>query len=165
MHNWYVVAAQPGRESLAQTHLARQEFITFVPRRTRTVRHARRVRDIAAPLFPGYLFVMLDPAAVRWRSINGTIGVRYLIAAGDNPLPLPHGFVEELQRLSDEKGVVSFAPSLKIGERVAVMAGPFAGHVGRLARLDDKGRVRVLLDLLSTTVPVETRVTNLLPAA
>ncbi len=44
------------------------------------------------------------------------------------------------------------------------MSGPFAGHVGKLAKLDDRGRVRVLLELLSTEVPVETKITNLLPA-
>ncbi len=84
--------------------------MTFTPRRWRTVRHARRVRDVAAPLFPGYLFVSLDPGAVRWRSINGTVGVRYLIAAGDKPLPLPEGFVEALVKVADASGVVSFAP-------------------------------------------------------
>jgi transcriptional antiterminator RfaH len=164
MSRWYVVATQPGREALAERHLRRQEFNTFVARRWRTVRHARKVRDVASPLFPGYLFVFLDPQAVRWRSINGTVGVRYLIAAGDQPLALPSGFVEALIDVADASGVVSFAPMLEVGAQVSVMSGPFAGHVGKLAKLDDRGRVRVLLELLSTEVPVETRITNLLPA-
>jgi len=82
---WYVAAVQPGREDSAERHLARQGFATFAPRHLRTVRHARRAMTRKVPLFPGYLFVALDLARDRWRSVNGTFGVRGLVAAGPAP--------------------------------------------------------------------------------
>jgi hypothetical protein len=38
--------------------------------------------------------------------------------------------------------------SLKEGQRLKVTAGPFADLVGQLEWLDDKGRVRLLLELM-----------------
>jgi transcriptional antiterminator RfaH len=151
---WFVAATQAGKEDLASRHLRNQGFRVFAPRRPRTVRHARRVLTLLGPLFPGYIFVSFDRSAAAWRSINGTIGVRHLIAAGDSPVPLPREFVTGLAALADADGVVSFASELKVGGSVRLMSGPFAERIGELESLDSKGRVRVMLDLLSSKVPL-----------
>jgi transcription antitermination factor NusG len=38
-----------------------------------------------------------------------------------------------------------------------ILSGPFANFVDQLERLDAAGRVRVLLDMMGTTVPVAVR--------
>ena len=43
---------------------------------------------------------------------------------------------------------------LAIGDAVRVVAGPFAGALGVLQRLDGPARAQVLLDLLGGTVKV-----------
>jgi len=164
MTRWYVVATQPCREALAAAHLGNQDFQVFLPTRRKTVRHARRTSTIESPLFPGYLFLALDLRVNRWRAINGTVGVKYLVSAGSCPLALPPGFVEALQASADCNGRVSFAPALEVGASVALMSGPFAERIGLLDRLDSNGRVRVLLEIMSTTVPVETDALNVMPA-
>ena len=70
-------------------HLARQGFETYLPRYLKRRRHARRVEMLPAPLFPRYLFVAIDMATQRWRSISSTIGVTQLVCAGDVPAPVP----------------------------------------------------------------------------
>ena len=35
-----------------------------------------------------------------------------------------------------------------------VIAGPFANLIGSLEKLDERGRVRVLLELMGATIPV-----------
>lgn len=164
MRRWYVAATQPAREALALRHLRNQGFDAFLPRRAKTVRHARKLATVLAPLFPGYLFIELDPDQARWRSINGTIGVRQILSADARPLPLPLGFVENLVRISDPEGKLCFGPELKAGDRAVLLSGPFADRIGTLLSLDGKGRVKILLELLSATVPVETRADNLMPA-
>lgn len=144
---WYVAAVQPGRELVAARHLQRQGYRVFSPLRPRTVRHARRSATVLAPVFPGYLFVTFNRSAAAWRSINGTIGVRHIICAADHPLPLPGGFVEGLAQIADERGVLSQAPDMKVGDKVQLICGPFAERIGTLQSLDAKGRVAVLLDL------------------
>ena len=79
---WFVVQTQPNAENKAVAHLARQGFVTYLPRYLKRRRHARRVDIVAAPLFPRYLFVVIDMTAQRWRSIYSTVGVSRLICNG-----------------------------------------------------------------------------------
>jgi transcriptional antiterminator RfaH len=66
--------------------------------------------------------------------------------------------------MQDSSGVVSFASNLSIGQRVRLLAGPFAEMIGRLHWLDDAGRVEVLLELLGSHVRVRARAEALVPA-
>jgi len=152
---WYVAQTLAKREFGAVLQLDAQGFRTFLPYLMKTVRHARRTRLVKAAVFPGYLFVALDSRRDRWRSINGTIGVARLLTAGDGgPLPVPVGVVEALFAYLDDSGVCSFDRDLVIGQNVRVLVGPLAQAVGQLVRLDGRGRVRVLLEILGGKVHV-----------
>ena len=161
---WFVVMSQPARERLASIQLRNQELECFLPLRWKTIRNHRRIASVLAPLFPGYLFVRLGEAAAAWRAVNGTLGVRRLVMSGDRPLAAPEGFVEALIRAVGPDGAISFRAELRVGDRVSVLTGPFADRIGELVDMDDRGRVAVLLELLSTRVPVRTSVANLMPA-
>ncbi len=162
---WYVVHAQPHAESKAAFHLKQQGYSVFCPRYVKVVRHARRRMEILAPLFPSYLFLRLDVARERWRSVNGTSGVVRLIMQGESPQPVPRGVVEALRLQTGADGVMDWVPSFEIGQSVHVADGPFEGFVGTLERLDAAGRVRVLLDLLGRSVSVALDLQALAPAA
>lgn len=162
---WYVVAAQPGRENIAELHLEKQGFAVWMPRQLRVVRHARRRHEKHVPFFPGYMFVSLDIARQRWRSVNGTLGVRSLIMQGERPVPCPPGLVEGLQALTAEDGTFNAAAAMAPGDRVRIVSGPFAELVGTLVELDGPARGRVLLGLLQGEVPVTMNLAHLVPAA
>jgi transcription elongation factor/antiterminator RfaH len=151
---WYAVHAQPHREARAQVQLANQGFVTYLPKRLKTVRHARKLATINAPFFPRYLFVSLDLSIHPWRRVNNTFGVSTLVMAGDRPHPVPHGVVEAMIASTKENGILSFEQTLQVGGTVRLLAGPFAEQLGTLERLDDNGRVRVLLNILGGQVPV-----------
>jgi transcription antitermination factor NusG len=68
------------------------------------------------------------------------------------PQPVPVGMVESIIATTGEDGNVRFQFTLREGEKVRVTAGPFADLVGQLGRLDEKGRVRVLLGLMGGAV-------------
>ena len=141
------------REFGAAMQLEAQSFRVFLPYVGRTVRHARQTRAVRKAAFPGYLFVALDLRRDRWRSINGTIGVSRLITAGDGaPLPVPDGVVETLFAYLDESGACRFDRDLVVGQTVRVIAGPLAEAMGRLVRLDGRGRVQVLMEILGGQV-------------
>ena len=70
---WYVVRTHVQRELSAAHQLANQGFRVFVPRCWKNRRHARRVETISTPLFPRYIFTVVDKRRDRWRSINGTL--------------------------------------------------------------------------------------------
>jgi transcriptional antiterminator RfaH len=153
---WYVVQTQPHCEKKAVWHLERQGFDAYLPRYEKRRRHARRIETVAAPLFPRYLFVAIDMAAQRWRSIQSTIGVSRLVCNGDDPAVVAHGVVDGLRRREDERGFVQLdaRPRFAIGDKVRIVDGIFASCLGLFDGISDRERVAVLLDLLGRKVRV-----------
>jgi transcription antitermination factor NusG len=146
---WYVVHTLPQQEFQVEYQLRRQGFRPFLPRIARTVRHARKLRNVRAPAFSRYLFVPLDLSTCAWTPINGTIGVSRLIMAHGKPQPVPPGVVETLIDNTDGAGVLQFGDRLRVGQVVQILSGPFANAIGELERLDSNGRVKVLLDIMN----------------
>lgn len=162
---WFVVQTRPRKEVQAGINLENQGFQSFLPRISRTTRHARRSRTVLAPLFPRYLFVSLDLGREQWRSVNGTFGVSRLVSHGAWPTPVPHGLVEELIVLTEEVGAIDLRNALTPGDRVRFLSGPFAEAIGRLVALDDAGRARVLLELLGSEREISVAAEVLAPAS
>ena len=162
---WYVVHALPHREFGAANQLRFQNFETFLPVHLKTVRHARQFRTVKAAFFPRYLFVRLNLARDRWRSVNSTFGVSRLIMEGEVPKPVPLGIVEELAAITDREGLLSFAQRMQPGERVRILQGPFADHIGKLIDVDERSRVRILLEVMGFPVVVHTSGEQLAPVS
>lgn len=161
---WFVAQTLHNRENLASLHLAAQNFLPFLPRFRKTVRHARKLRETTVPVFPSYIFLGIDLQGDRWRAINGTFGVARLLTAGGRPLPVPEGVVESIIACLDEGGFVRLEAGLKPGQRVSVLSGPFARTIGVLDRLDGRARVRVLLEIMGAVVAVAMDSSNLTAA-
>ena len=152
---WYVAMTVPRKERLAATQLDNQHYRSFLPLQLETHRHARKFTTVLAPLFPRYIFVILDIERQRWRSVNGTFGVQHLITDGERPSAVAPGIVETLVQSSDRRGALTYkADELAIGDPVKLVSGPFAGSLGILQRLDGAGRVQILLSLLGGSVKV-----------
>ena len=151
--SWYVVQTQPCAEEKAKWHLIKQGFASYLPRYRRRVRHARKVQQVLRPLFPSYLFVRLDPQACRWRSINGTIGVRHILTDGVMPRFIDSTVISDIMAREDEAGAVRLArPVFRPGQSVRVTDGPFTDVRGLIEEMRDEDRVVVLLSLLGRKV-------------
>ena len=162
MKRWYVAYTHAGAESVAEGHLTRQGFGAYVPRYLKERRHARRRDVIKAPLFPRYLFVELDVERERWRSVNSTYGISYLVSMGSHPSPVPDGVVEEIRARENNENIIEIPDKAPFepGEVVQITGGALADQVGRFIGMDDRYRVSVLLEMLGRGVriqlPVET---------
>jgi transcription elongation factor/antiterminator RfaH len=162
---WFLVHTLPRSERRARLHLEAQGFRTHLPQISKTIRHARKLRMIRAPLFPSYLFVKLDLDRDRWLSVRSTFGVSLLFTCDGQPVPVPAGVVEALIAHAGEAKLALFDDGLREGQQVRILSGPLADFLGTLDRLDENGRVRVLLCWMNTTVPVAIDRSRLLPAA
>jgi transcriptional antiterminator RfaH len=153
---WYVVQSQPNAELKALAHLNRQGFATYLPRYMKRRRHARRVEYVPAPLFPRYLFVGIDIAAQRWRSVFSTVGVSRLVCNGEMPTPIADEIINALKTREDESGLVrlQLRPNFRAGDAVRVLDGVFADCLGLYEGMRDSDRVAILLDLLGRKVRV-----------
>jgi transcriptional antiterminator RfaH len=153
---WFVAHTQPHAEAKATSHLNRQGFEIYFPRYLKRRRHARRIETVAAPLFPRYLFVAVDIAAQRWRSIYSTIGVARLVCNGDQPTAVPDGIVEALKCREDTNGFIKldYRPPFRPGDKVRVLDGAFSSCLGLFESMAERERIAILLDLLGRKVRV-----------
>lgn len=160
---WYVVQTQPHAETKAIFNLKQQSFEIFCPWLLKNVRHARKVRKVQVPLFPGYVFLSMDIAQTQWRRINSTFGVMHLIMQGSRPQAVPLSVIDTLRSRVDDNGVVNWSNNLHVGQMVRISRGAFADWVGPLEYLDARGRVQVLLAIMGREVNVSLHVSCLVP--
>jgi transcriptional antiterminator RfaH len=153
---WYVVQTQVNAEAKAARNLERQGFEVYFPRYLKRRSHARKIEKIAAPLFPRYLFVRIDMATQRWRSIQSTFGVSHLVLNGSDPASVAQPIVSSLKAREDERGYIRLdqRPKFTMGEKVRVLTGAFAENLGLFDGVADRYRIAVLLDLLGRKVRV-----------
>jgi transcription antitermination factor NusG len=72
------------------------------------------------------------------------------------PLPIDPQIVAEIRSRAEVRLEVGWQPNFYNGDAVVVEQGPFRGLQGVFdGTLSSKGRVRVLLDLVSRQTPVE----------
>lgn len=156
MKQWFVVHTQPCKENMAAQHLSEQGFDVYLPRFKKIRRHARKVEEILAPLFPRYLFIGIDLAVDRWRSINGTRGVAYLLTQDNRPSLVPSDIIDDLKSQETIEGLlpVDSLSAFTKGEKVRILEGAFEGHTAVFSALNDKERVELLLNCLGRETSV-----------
>jgi transcriptional antiterminator RfaH len=154
---WYVVHTHAHAEETAKRNLVQQGFTAFLPQYAKKRRHARKTETVRAPLFPRYLFVAIDVARARWRTISSTIGVQHLICHGEAPVPVPNGVIDDIRARADEKGLVPVTQDIpfKKGDVVQVTSGALAQQVGLFDCASDEERVFLLLDMLGRQVRIK----------
>ena len=150
---WFVAQLRPQGLTRAITHLHRQGFETFAPELAATSTRAGARRQTRKPLFPGYLFVSFDPLARGWTAINATRGIARLILNDPRrPAPLPADLMAGLMARCDSTGLLLPPADLQVGDRIRVLAGPFADLVTQIETLPDQERIGVLIDLMGRKV-------------
>jgi len=147
--DWYLVQVKPNRDRIAERNLLRQGFDVFRPWQETTRRRRGSFSDTRRPLFPGYLFAGLAPRQSRWSAIDATYGVARLVRfGGAPPRPLPGELVAGLAARCDGEGRLLREDALVPGDRVRVVAGPFADMVSTVDGLAPDRRVLLLLEIL-----------------
>lgn len=153
---WFVVQTQVNSEAKASRNLLRQGFNVYLPRYLKRRSHARKIEQVAAPLFPRYMFVQIDMATQRWRSIQSTFGVSHLVLNGSEPASVTDGVIATLKAREDDRGLIRLDRSTRfaVGDKVRVLAGAFVDSLGLFEGLGDRDRIAILLDFLGRKVRV-----------
>lgn len=162
---WYAVHTQVNAEAKAMWHLGNQGFEAYLPRYSKQRRHARRVEQVTMPLFPRYLFVRLDVETQQWRSINGTVGVAYLLTNGERPLAVGEDVISAVRAREGEDGLVRLASAIFAKDQlVRVAEGPLADTEGLFQEMSDGQRATLLLTLLGRSVRVTVPLAKIIAA-
>lgn len=163
---WYVVYTHPREEHIADENLARQGFVTYWPRYRKRVNHARSVKEVAASLFPRYLFAAFDPTATGWRTIRSTRGVIDLVRNGFEPTPVSPRLIEEMRAREDQAGCVVLGRQVQLvkGQSITLKGDAFKGHNLIFETMKDAERVVALFTLLGREFKVEVPLGSISPA-
>jgi len=150
---WYVIYTKPKGEELACFHLRLKGIDVFFPRLL--LPGSLRKRKPMIPLFPNYLFVRIQ-IFEGYHHVAWSPGVKRFVAFNSIPTPLDVNVVKYLMQQANSDGIIKARSKLKVGEEVLMNGGPFEGLIGIIKEPPNaKGRLRVLLDLLSRQVQVE----------
>jgi transcriptional antiterminator RfaH len=164
--SWVAAGTHSHKQSTAIRNLLGQGFEAYCPLVRRRWRHARKVQEVLRPLFPGYVFVAINPTKQRWRPILSTVGIRTLVRFGDSFGMLPSRFVESL-RSHEIEGAVSLysqPSSYEPGDQVRLCDGPFEGLIATVLAVEDHARLQILMHLLNRGVRVRVPTNTVAPA-
>jgi transcription elongation factor/antiterminator RfaH len=154
-YSWYVLHTRSRFENVVYDGLYKKSMEVFLPKIKVPSRRRDRKLMIKVPLFPGYLFVKTDLNPYRHLEIVKTTGAVSLIGNRDGPIPVPSETVESLKIMVATDHPVTTGTRLTKGDRVMVVAGPFAGVTGTFVRYRGKGRVVVNIEALGQHAGVD----------
>jgi transcriptional antiterminator RfaH len=153
---WFCIKTKPRQEAVAERHLrALGEVEIVFPRLRRTRRGHSQNKVVVEPLFPSYLFVSFDPTE-KQNTVRSTRGVLHLVSRNQQPVIVGDDVIAELRTLGPDAILSVLDEELKVGGKVRIIRGIFAGTEGEVLRLQTpQARIAVLLNLLGSEQPVE----------
>ena len=156
---WYLVQCKPNAAQIAVHNLENQSFGTFLPLQEITKRKGKIFQRQIRPLFPGYVFVQIDPNHGPWRQVNSTRGVARLVRLGAEPSVVPNGIVEALMARCDKQSMLCQTSKIRssqlhAGNRAQVKQGPFSGFVATISDIKPNNRINILIDIMGQTTKV-----------
>jgi transcription antitermination factor NusG len=148
---WQVVYLRPRLEKKTAEICRMNGIPHYLPVRTRTRTYQRRKVTTELPVFPGYLFVAVDaPQKLVLQKTNHVL--RFLEPSR------PYRMLRQLVQI---RRALRIDPALRpvqllaAGTRVRIVAGPFMGIEGVVARLASTMRVVLTVELLGQGLVVQ----------
>jgi transcriptional antiterminator NusG len=150
---WFALQVRMRYEAGVADHLKGKGYEWFLPLYKARRRWSDRIREVDAPLFPGYLFCRFNPH--NRLPILKTPGVTQIVGYNHVPIPVDEHEIEAIRRLV-ASGVPNFPCAyLEVGSKVRIEAGALRGLEGVLTELKGKRRLVLSITLLQRSVAVE----------
>ncbi len=82
----------------------------------------------------------MDLEIARWRSVNGTPGVSYLLMNQERPALIPNSIIDGLKAQESLEGLASVGSLVVFikGDKVRILEGTFKDYTATFEKLDDK---------------------------
>ena len=151
--HWYALHTYPRHEKRVYQDLGSRAIECFLPlyETVHRWKNGCKVR-VELPLFPGYLFVRIDPRQ-RFKALS-LPGAVSMVGSVSGPWPLPDAEIVSLRaRLQSRK--FEPHPYLAVGQKVRIKSGPLADLTGFLVRQSGGLRVVISVDMIRQAAAVE----------
>lgn len=150
---WFAVQVRTCAETSAANHLQSNGYECFLPLGKTRRRWSDRMKELEAPLFPGYLFCRFD--VYNRLPILKTPGVLQIIGAGKVPIPVEETEIAAIQRLGQSGLTTQNWPFLQVGQTVRIEHGPLRGLPGIVVGIKSQLKLILSVTLLQRSVAVE----------
>jgi transcription termination/antitermination protein NusG len=149
---WFAFRLRANFERSVAAALQTRGISAFLPSYSEQVRWSDRFKTVERLLYPGYLFVRCDLAALpQVLSLSGVLSV---LDSNIKPCSIPAQEIENVKRvLESPLSVMPAAPA--VGERVTVIRGPLEGASGVVVREGRKATLVVSISMMGRGVAVE----------
>ena len=153
LYPWFALQVRMRHEGDVSDHLQGKGYEWFLPLYKSRRRWSDRVKEVDAPLFPGYLFCRFNPHDRL--PILKTPGVTQIVGYNHVPVPVDEQEIIAIRRLI-ASGVPNFPCAyLEVGSKVRIDAGALRGLEGILMDVKGKRRLVLSITLLQRSVAVE----------
>lgn len=150
---WFAVQVRTRWEASTAVLLGGKGYDTFLPTYKAKKRWGGRVKELSAPLFPGYVFCKFD--AQRRLPVLVTPGVIAIVGRGKVPTAVDDNEISAIQAVVSSGVRAEPWPYLEIGQQVRVETEPLQGLQGLLLSFKGGSRVVVSVSLLCRSVALE----------
>jgi transcription antitermination factor NusG len=147
MPNWFALRVRPKHEKTVATNLSKLGFDDYLPLQKVRRRWSDRIKELDAPLFPGYIFCRFAYPD-RLRVLNWP-GVESIVGGVDD------SEIDALRTLVASGKPLAHLPFLRVGQQVSIGRGPLAGIRGVVLRDENAWRVVVSVEALDRSISVE----------
>ena len=151
---WFALQVRGSTEASTGLLLEQVGIPFYLPTLPSKRRWSDRVKLIAAPLFPGYLFAHFD---YDKRHVINDIPHRIsIVGIGQKAHPITESEIGTV-RLMIESGLEVQAHNaiLRVTDEVKIQFGAFAGRTGTIARINAQDRLVVNIPAMHRAVSVE----------
>jgi transcription antitermination factor NusG len=153
IERWFAVQVRTRWESSAALLLSGKGYQTLLPTYSAQKRRNGRLRQVNAPLFPGYVFCQFDTQ--KRLPILVTPGVIAVVSQGKVPLPVDDAEIAAIRTLVSSGVPVEPWPFLEIGQKVRIESDALQGLEGILVQFKGNHRVVLSVSLLRRSVALE----------
>ena len=150
---WFALQVRARQEAGVGEQLKGQGYERFLPFYKVRKRWSDRIKEMEAPLFPGYLFCRFNPHDRL--PILKTPGVIQIVGFNNTPAAVDDDEILSIQRLVASGVQHQPCPFLTVGDRVRISAGPLLGLEGLLTDIKGSHRLVLSVSLLQRSVAVE----------
>ena len=157
---WYVIQTIKGKEQEHAANIKRNviadEERVFLIESERPFRLKGKWLKELKPLFPGYIFLEtgdIEDFAKRLRKRYRTLKI---LAVDGKMVPIRDEEEAYLKSIGGEEHIVRYSEGIRIGDRVEITSGSFAGYTGEIRKVDRHNRrASLCLPLMGREIEVE----------
>ena len=160
--DWFVLFVRSKHEFVVEKELSKKNIETFFPTVQKISQWTDRKKLINVPLFPGYLFVHINPCPDQVLRVLKTAGsVKLISSEMGSPIPVPIEEINSLKILLESDGDFDIYPYLKEGSRIRIKKGPLKGVEGILRIKGDQYMCLINIEILGRSVGVNIYIDDL----